>query len=159
MFRADSQLNKQTITNNQSINDIYISNSDIFELLTSLDVRKAYGIDNLSPTIFKPNNICAAPLLQIICHLFHTSISTSIIPCDWRTHCIVPIHKSGDKSSVSDYRPILLLCILSKVLEKVVYNNMWEKNPPSTNLDFYLKVNSYWHLQRKSLNQTVKLML
>ena len=52
MFRADSQLNKQTITNNQSINDIYISNSDIFELLTSLDVRKAYGIDNLSPTIF-----------------------------------------------------------------------------------------------------------
>ena len=111
----DSQLNKQTITNNQTNSDIYFSDSDIFELLTSLDVGKAYGIDNLSPIIFKH---CAVPLLQIICHLFHTSISTSIIPCDWRTHCIVPIYKSGDKSSVSNYRPISLSCILSKVLEK-----------------------------------------
>ena len=90
-------------------------------MLTSLDGSKAYGIGNLSPTIFKH---CAVPVLQVICHLIHTSISTSIIPCDWRTHCIVPIHKSGDKSSVSNYRPISLLCILCKVLEKVVYNNI-----------------------------------
>ena len=81
-------------------------------------MSKVYGIDNLSPIIFKH---CAVPLLQIICHLFHTSIST---PRDWRTHCIVPIYKSGDKTSVSNYRPISLLCILSKVLEKVMFNNI-----------------------------------
>ena len=34
---------------------------------------------------------------------------------------ITPIHKSGDKSSVTNYRPISLLCCISKVLEKVVF--------------------------------------
>ena len=76
---------------------------------------------NLSPKVFKH---CAVPLLQIICHLFYTSISSSTIPHDWCTHCVVLIHKSGDKSSLSNYRPILLLCILSKVLKRVVYNNI-----------------------------------
>ena len=37
---------------------------------------------------------------------------------------MVPVYKSGDKSSVSNCRPISLLCILSKVLERIVYNNI-----------------------------------
>ena len=60
----------------------------------------------------------------MICHLFRTSLSCSTIPQDWRTHCVIPIYKSGDKISVSNYRPISLLCILSKVMERLVYNNI-----------------------------------
>ena len=37
---------------------------------------------------------------------------------------IKPIFKSGDKGSIRNYRPISLLCIVSKVLEKIVYNNI-----------------------------------
>jgi len=37
---------------------------------------------------------------------------------------VVPIFKSAEKSSVCNYRPISLLCILSKVLERIVYNSM-----------------------------------
>jgi len=99
--------------------DIQFTDSDVLDLLTSLDASKACGIDSLSPKLFK---FCAAPLLQIICHLFHTSISFSTIPLDFRTHCVVPVFKTGDKSS--NYRPISLLCILSKVLERIVYNNL-----------------------------------
>ena len=43
---------------------------------------------------------------------------------DWRLHVITPIHKSGDKSSVKNYRPISLLCIISKVLEKIIYDKI-----------------------------------
>ena len=43
---------------------------------------------------------------------------------EWRTHPIKPIFKSGDKSSVRNYRPISLLPVISKVLEKLVYNNI-----------------------------------
>ena len=63
-------------------------------------------------------------LLKPICHLFAVSLSSGNIPSQWRTHWITPIYKSGDKSLVSNYRPISLLCILSKVLERVVYNNI-----------------------------------
>ena len=103
------------------LNDIVISESDVYDMLVSLDVNKASGIDNISPKLFKN---CALPLLQIICHLFTVSLCNGEIPKDWRTHCVVPIFKSGDKSSVCNYRPISLLCILSKVLERIVYNSM-----------------------------------
>ena len=47
---------------------------------------------------------------------------TSSLPLEWLTHLISPIHKAGDKSVISNYRPISLLCSVSKVLEKLVYN-------------------------------------
>ena len=71
---------------NQTFNDISSQTLTVFQLLTSLDVSKACGIDNLSPEVFKH---CVVPLLQIIFHLFYTST----IPRDWHTHCVVPIHK------------------------------------------------------------------
>jgi len=51
-------------------------------------------------------------------------VCATVKPKDWCTHCVVPIFKSGDKSSVCNYRPISVLCILSKVLERIVYNSM-----------------------------------
>jgi len=59
------------------LHEIHFSNSDVLVLLTSLDISKACGIDNYSPKIFK---YCAMPLLQVICHLFRTSLSHSSIP-------------------------------------------------------------------------------
>ena len=95
----------------QSLHDIQFTQSDVFAVLTSLDINKACGFDNFNPKIFR---YCASLLLQIICHLFSTSMLSSTIPIDWRTHCIVPVFKSGDKSSVCNYRPISLLCILKE---------------------------------------------
>ena len=110
-----------TPSSDDSLHNIVMSQSDVFDILTSLDASKASGIDNVSPKIFK---YCAAPLLQVICHLFSTSLQNNSIPQEWRTHCVIPIYKAGDKSSVSNYRPISLLCILSKVLKRIVYNNI-----------------------------------
>ena len=55
--------------------------------------------------------------------LFSVSISTSKLPIQWRSHHITSIHESDDKSLISTYRPISLY-VLSKVLEKVIYNNI-----------------------------------
>ena len=55
-------------------------------------------------------------------HLFSLSITNDVIP--WKCHSITPIHKSGDKSQVTNYRPISLLCIISKVLKRIVYNHL-----------------------------------
>jgi len=112
-----SVLHTQSSDHTLHIDDIQFSESDVLDLLTSLDTSNACGIDSLSPKLFK---FYAIPLLQIICHLFYTSISFSTIPPDWRTHCVVPVCKTDDKSSVSNYRPISLLCIQSKVLDRIV---------------------------------------
>ena len=73
----------------------------------SIDITKAAGIDGISPRILWH---CASSLLTPICHLFISSITTGNIPTEWCTHCIIPIHKSGNKTLVNNYRPISLLC-------------------------------------------------
>ena len=50
--------------------------------------------------------------------LVNLSIVTKVFHDSWKTACIVPIPKSRDPAVPSDYRPISLLSVLSKILEK-----------------------------------------
>ena len=52
-------------------------------------------------------------------HKFLTCLSQHCIPEQWKIHLIAPVHKSGDKSAVTNYRPISLLCSISKVTRKI----------------------------------------
>ena len=91
------------------------------EALSSLDSTKSSGIDEIGPKLLKH---CALALYGPIHHLLCTSLTKQVLPSDWKHHCITPIHKSGDKASVNNYRPISLLCILSKVLERFVFDHL-----------------------------------
>ena len=106
-----------------TLSDITISPSEVFESLTSLDPTKAMGIDSIGPRLLRE---CAHVLYEPLCHLFSLSISLQSIPADWKIHLITPIHKAGDRSLVSNYRPISLLCIISKVLERILYKRLIE---------------------------------
>ena len=62
---------------------------------------------------------CATALFQPLHHLFLLSIMQSYLPLEWRIHLIKPILKF-----VENYRPISLLCIASKILEKIIHNKI-----------------------------------
>ncbi len=96
-----------------------ITESEVFEALSNLNQRKAVGLDGIGPKVLK---YCALPLCEPLCHLFQTSLNSGVIPSEWKLHNISPIYKSGDRSLVSNYRPISLLSSTSKVLERVIYN-------------------------------------
>ena len=89
--------------------------------LCNLDTSKAAGIDDLNPKLFKN---CTTYLLLPIFHLFTTCMKFAKVPAQWKDHCIIPVFKSRDKTLVNNYRPISLLCILSKVLERIVYDQV-----------------------------------
>ena len=79
------------------------------------------GIDNIGPKILK---LCAPALYLPIHHLFSLSLSHQCLPAEWCIHCIVPVFKSGDRTSIINYRPISLLCTTSLVLEHLIYNKV-----------------------------------
>ena len=81
------------------------------------------GTDNINP---RTSKYCANLLCDPIYHLFQVCFTNSYIPTDWRTHCVTPIFKSGDRSNVSNYHPISLLCVISKVFEKIIFNAIIE---------------------------------
>ena len=103
------------------LSHIHFSPTEVWASLSSLDCGKAHGIDNLNPKVLKH---CAESLSVPIFHLFHMSISHSQLPFEWKIPRIIPVFKTGDRSQVNNYDPISLLCIISKVLERIVYHRI-----------------------------------
>ena len=100
-----------------SINDIYITEPGVLKLLQELNVNKATGPDGISPRVMKTLAQQIAPCLTKI---FNKSLQTSIIPNDWRTANVTPIYKKGGKHEASNYRPVSLTCISSKIMEHII---------------------------------------
>lgn len=104
-----------------ALRSISISQQEVFDCLSSLDPTKATGPDGIPARVLKR---CKYSLTEPIHHLFSECIRQSYLPKEWRLHHVIPIPKSGDKSFASNYRPISLLCCISKVLEKIIYNKI-----------------------------------
>ena len=124
-----------------NFSEIVISELDVYNALSSLDTTKASGCDGISAKLLKH---CAIALYQPLHHLFSLSLSQHYIPLEWRTHLIRPIFKSGDKHDAKNYRPISLLCVVSKVLERLVFDQMIDfvKSSVSTTQFGFLKGHS-----------------
>ena len=79
------------------------------------------GIDHIGPRILKS---CAVSLSGPLSLLFQRCIDLACIPDEWKIHVITPLLKKGDSADVSNYRPISLLCSVSKVLERLIFNHV-----------------------------------
>ena len=58
------------------------------------------------------------------------SLDLGVIPLQWKVANITPVFKREDPTLAKNYRPISLLCILSKVLERSVYNHSYRHLEP-----------------------------
>ena len=83
-----------------------------------MDTTKSTGPDEISARMLKETAPAIAPGLT---QLFNLSLTTGCFPDDWKLARVVPVPKSSDHSSPSNYRPISILSILSKLLERHVY--------------------------------------
>lgn len=134
----------QPTSSSATLCQIEFSESDVYKALASLDQHKAKGIDGISP---KTLARCAPALSEPVYYLFSLCTHHQSLPEEWRIHLITPVFKSGDRSSVTNYRPISLLCILSKVFERIIWNNLIDHVTPSiSNVQFgFLKHRSTVH--------------
>jgi hypothetical protein len=66
-----------------------------------------------------------------LARLLQTSLNNATIQSDWKIATVVLIYKGGDRSAVTNYRPISLSCVLCKQLEHVIagyLRQVWEKH-------------------------------
>jgi len=64
------------------------------------------------------------PLPKILSQVINSSLTHGVFPELLKTAKVIPIHKSGSKSDVANYRPISLLSVFSKIFEKVMYSRL-----------------------------------
>jgi len=117
------QLAKSAATKSphQSMSPINISVQGVDKLLNGLSPNKASGPDEISPRLLKELHTQVAPILT---YIYQLSLDTGIVPDDWKHAVISPVYKKGDKSKASNYRPISLTCIASKILEHILVSNI-----------------------------------
>ena len=84
----------------ERLEDLNISVVGVQNLLTSLNTKKANGLDQLPIRILKETATEIAPLLQII---YMASLQQGVIPKDWRSANVVPVFKKGDHLSAANY--------------------------------------------------------
>ena len=69
--------------------------------------------------------ICDETIVIPLKIIFENILLTGIYPDLWKSANIVPIHKKNDKQIIKNYRPISLLPICSKILEKLIFNQLY----------------------------------
>ena len=87
-----------------------------------MNVNKAQGPDGIHPKILK---YCARNLALPLSLLFDFSYKSGVIPKDWKHANVVPVFKKGSKCKVENYRPISLTCIVMKIFERIVKDELW----------------------------------
>lgn len=100
-----------------------VSADDVHKALNNLSSNKATGIDAIPARFLKDGaSVVAHPLSEII----NQSLRIGIVPKDWKLARVTPLHKKGSKTLVNNYRPISILTAFSKVVERLIHDQIMD---------------------------------
>ena len=91
---------------------------EVNKIIENLKNSKSSGIDNIDTYIIK---LARKELVPVITHIINLSLTQSHFPEIWKTAKTIPLHKRNEKIYPQNFRPVSLLPICSKILERVVF--------------------------------------
>lgn len=118
---------KNRIKNSQNFTFTPVTERDVIRVIRSLSSKKAAGYDEIPIKIIKM--VCfeiAKPMMQIT----NQCIRQQRFPEGMKKANITPLYKKKDKLCKENYRSVNLLVALSKILEKLLYNQIYKYMEP-----------------------------
>jgi len=98
-----------------------VEETEVLNELQKLKTKKATGLDKIPAKLLKDS---APVVAKPLAHIFNLSLASGEVPSDWKEAQITPVHKSGSCADVGNYRPVSVLSVTSKVMEKLVCNQV-----------------------------------
>ena len=111
------------------LSTILFTKDDIAKIIENFNPNEAHGFDMISIRMLK---ICGGSILKPLELIFKSCIENGKFPIEWKKANVVPVHKKNNKQLIENYYPISLLLVCDKILERIIYNKMFE---------FFLKMN------------------
>ena len=98
------------------------SEQEVLDLLMSRDTTKATGSDGIGPKLLYEAGRAIVPSLT---KLLNLCFSSSKVPQMWKHANVMSLFKKGDPSEINDYRPVSRLSCTSKIMERIVFKNVF----------------------------------
>ncbi|KAJ8716725.1 hypothetical protein PYW07_003352 [Mythimna separata] len=108
--------------NSSSLCTINFTVHEVRRQLKMLDTNKGPGPDDIPPYFLKST---AETICKPLSMLFNKCIQSGTFPSLWKQANIIPVHKSGPRQDIENYRPISILCALAKIFEKLVHQAIY----------------------------------
>ena len=102
----------------QELRSLILTPAEIKVILNSLPIGKDAGPDGILREL-------ATELSNSLCSLFNQSIQTGTFPDSWKLSKMCSIPKTSDLSSVSNFRPVSLLCTSEKVFKRAIFKHVF----------------------------------
>ena len=99
----------------------HIDNVTVLHYINKLKPSHSCGHDNISSNVLKIIAMEVSPCLTLI---INQVLSTGQFPKNLKTAKVIPIHKTGEKSLMKNYRPISILPVVSKIIENVMHTQL-----------------------------------
>ena len=99
------------------------SPTEIIETTSNIKMSKSTGHDDISSRVVKSYIHC---FVEPLCYIFNKSICSGVVPEKLKLAKIVPLHKKGDIHDMSNYRPIAILPVFAKILEKIINHRLYD---------------------------------
>ena len=97
----------------------HVTETFVFNELSKLNPTKSTGLDGI-PSKFVRDGACVLKLP--VTFIINMSIDSGIVPDDMKSARVSPIYKKSSPLEVGNNRPVSILNVVSKVLERSVYN-------------------------------------
>ena len=94
---------------------------EVFLLLESIDCKKSFGYDKIHPFLLSS---AALEIFRPVTYIINLTLKQGIFPDSLKIAKVIPIFKQGSRSSCANYRPISVLCALSKIFERCILNQL-----------------------------------
>ena len=99
-----------------------IQEHKLLELIDSIESKPTRDIYGYSSMLIKQ---VAREIAKPLTHIINSSLSEGLFPDSFKLTRVCPIFKQGDRKDINNYRPISCLSIFSKILEKVVHEQLF----------------------------------
>ena len=94
---------------------------EVGKLVSKMKSKKSSGPDEISPRILK---MSLPYIVSSLTYIYNLCIEQNTFPAEWKIAKVIPLPKTKDHSDVNNYRPISLLSVLSKPLERHIHKHL-----------------------------------
>lgn len=95
--------------------------AEVFSYLHSMKNSKTKDADGIQTG---PVKYVLDIITPVVTHIYNLILSSGVFPKMMQIARVVPIYKNGDKNNLNNYRPISVLPVFSKVIEKIMHSRI-----------------------------------